>query len=172
MIYRYLLILIACTAVLAGIQIPNFIDQYEKRLDAHLIEVNTNLRGFQEVADRYHGGSMDALIREHEASESPTFKDEAKPLREMVARQQAFRQEQKMLNTHLAAKSWHIAVNGHPELLRETQGNYSYTVPLTEDAIITGAVFAGLILLTTEVIAAIVGLLFRRRRRQRMSSFR
>jgi len=43
-LYRYFLILIACTAILFGVQIPNFVDQYEKRLDAHFLEVQNNLR--------------------------------------------------------------------------------------------------------------------------------
>jgi hypothetical protein len=47
MLYRYLSIAIAGAAILIGIQIPNFVDQYEKRLDAHVIEVTTNMRGFQ-----------------------------------------------------------------------------------------------------------------------------
>ncbi|MBW2674963.1 MAG: DUF2937 family protein, partial [Deltaproteobacteria bacterium] len=59
-LYRYFLILIACAALLFGIQIPNFVDQYEKRLDAHFIEVENNLRGYQEIADRYYDGSVAA----------------------------------------------------------------------------------------------------------------
>lgn len=166
MVYRYFLIVIACAALLVGIQVPNFVDQYQKRVDAHLIEVSTNLRGFQEVADRYHGGSFDALIREHENSTSPTFKAEAKPLREMLARRATFLHEQQMLNTHLAAQSWHIAVNGHPELVRETRDRYTYNIPLTEQAVVAGLVFAGLLVVSIEIIAKLLSLLFYGRRRR------
>jgi hypothetical protein len=82
-IYRDFLILVACVALLLGIQVPSFVDQYEKRLDAHFIEVKNNLRGFQEIADKFHGGSLEALIAKHEASEDRTFKDEARPIRNM-----------------------------------------------------------------------------------------
>src|SRR5581483_6371599 len=67
-LYRYLLILIACVALLMGIQIPSFVDQYEKRLDAHLQEVQADLKGYQDIANRDFGGSMEALIRRHKES--------------------------------------------------------------------------------------------------------
>ena len=38
LIPRFLLLCLAVASVLVGIQAPNFVDQYEKRLDAHLIE--------------------------------------------------------------------------------------------------------------------------------------
>jgi hypothetical protein len=167
MLYRYFLVAVACAAILIGIQIPNFVNQYEKRLDAHLIEVATNLRGFQEIADRYHGGSFEALLHEHEASSSPTFRDEAKPLREMLTRRQIFLGEQRALNTHLAGKTWHIFYNGHPELVRETQAAYAYNVPLSEDALIAGAGFAALAVLVTEIVAQLAAWLLAARRRRR-----
>ena len=46
-LYRYLLIVIACIVMLMGIQIPNLVDQYEKRVDAHLREVTVNLKPYQ-----------------------------------------------------------------------------------------------------------------------------
>lgn len=171
MLYRYFLIAIACAAILVGIQIPNFVDQYEQRLDAHLVEVTTNLRGFQEIADRHHGGSFEALLREHEASTSPTFRDEAKPLREMLARRQAFLHEQQALNTHLAGQALHIFFNGHPELVRETQAGYGYNIPLTEDAVVAGALFAAALVLLTEILAQLLAWLLAARRRRRARYF-
>lgn len=165
MLYRYFLIAISCAAILVGIQIPNFVDQYDKRLDAHLIEVSTNLRGFQDIADRYHGGSFEALLREHEASTSPTFRDEAKPLRAMLMRREAFLQEQQALDTHLGGQALHIVFNGHRELVAETQANYSYNLPLTADAVAAGAVFALIVVLLAEIVGQTIAWSLRRRRR-------
>lgn len=171
MLYRYFLVAIACTAILVGIQIPSFVEQYERRLDAHLIEVTTNLRGFQEIAERYHGGSFEALLREHETSTSASLRDEVRPLRAMLARRDAFLGEQRALQTHLAGKTWHIVFNGHPELVRETRAQYGYTVPLTEDALTAGAVFAALAVLVTEIIAQIGAGWRAIRRRRRAHTF-
>ena len=65
-IYRYFLILIACISILLGIQIPSFVDQYEKRLDAHFLEVTNNLRGYQEIAEKFFNGSITELIKKHD----------------------------------------------------------------------------------------------------------
>ncbi|MBD3649377.1 MAG: DUF2937 family protein, partial [Pseudomonadales bacterium] len=56
MVYRYFSIILASLLLLTGLQVPSFVDQYEKRVDAHLLEVTENLRGFQEIADEYYGG--------------------------------------------------------------------------------------------------------------------
>ena len=76
-LYRYFLIIAACGSLLLGIQIPNFVNQYEMRLDAHLSEVKNNLQGYQDIADRLYDGSITTLISKHEQSDDQTFKQEA-----------------------------------------------------------------------------------------------
>src|SRR5687768_15679810 len=104
MIYRYFLIVIACAVLLFGIQVPNFVDQYEKRLDAHFIEAANNLKGFQEIADQYFAGSIEALIAKHESSEDSIFRDEAKPIRNIYQRYVRFKSEKVALETTLPHK--------------------------------------------------------------------
>jgi hypothetical protein len=161
MIYRYLLIAIASVSILMGIQIPNFVDQYEKRLDAHLIEVTENLRGFQEIADRYHQGSLEALIREHEESKGLTFRDESKPLKAMYERYKAFRDEQLSLKTNLAGKAVHLVLKGNRPLVDETYSNYSFNIPLNTSAVISGLLFAALALGIVEVVVTLIAWSFR-----------
>ena len=79
---HYIFLVVLCvSAFMFGVQIPNFVDQYEKRIDAHYIEVNENFKGFQEIADRFHNGNIESLIKKHEASNDLTFKAESEPLR-------------------------------------------------------------------------------------------
>ena len=75
-LYRYLLIVIACVALLAGIQLPNLVDQYQKRIDAHLREVTANLKPYQEIANKFTGGSLDQLIELHRRSNEKAFQDD------------------------------------------------------------------------------------------------
>jgi hypothetical protein len=160
-IYRYFLIFIACASILFGIQIPSFVDQYEKRLDAHFIEVKNNLRGYQEIADRYHNGSMEALISKHEDSEDRTFREEAKPIRNMYDRYLRFKEQKSALDTNLAGKLAVIAANRDRELVDETYANYSYTVPLDKAAVFAGSLSAAVALLVIELLAATILWLFR-----------
>ena len=162
-LYRYFLIIIACTAILFGIQIPSFVDQYEKRLDAHFIEVQTNLRGFQEIADRFHGGSLEALIEKHEKSNDATFQGEAEPIRNMYRRFLKFKAEKTALATSLPKKLAFILTQGDKELVNETRRSYSYTIPLNQSAVTSGVIAAASVILVFELLRIVFAALARPR---------
>jgi hypothetical protein len=159
-LYRYLLILLACAALLMGIQVPNFVDQFGKRLDAHLQEAQTNLKGYQEIADRETGGSMDQLIARHAASQDPVFSREAKPIQDLYQRYQRFSAEKAALATSLPGQVLYLARNPDQELLRETYDNYSFAVPLDSTAVAAGFAAAAVILLPVELLGLILAGLF------------
>lgn len=98
---RLFLLLSASGALLLGIQLPGFVDQYEKRVDAHFLEVSSNLKPFQDIADRFHGGSMKALIEKHEQSTDPTFHAEGAAIRKMHDRLLRFQNEKFQLQASL-----------------------------------------------------------------------
>jgi hypothetical protein len=155
-IYRYFLILVACVAILLGIQVPSFVDQYEQRLDAHFIEVKNNLHGFQEIADKFHGGSLEALIAKHETSEDRTFKEEARPIRNMYERYLRFNQQKVALETNLPGKIAFLATDGDKQLLNETYSSYSFTVPLNQSAVFAGFLSVAAVILLIELFRAII----------------
>jgi hypothetical protein len=163
--YRYLLILIACGALLLGIQIPSFVDQYEKRLDAHLSEVKNNLQGYQDIADRLYGGSLATLIAKHEQSDDETFKQEARPIANIFNRFQHFNKEQAALATGLAGKIAYLATKGDRELMDETFHDYSFTIPLNESAVVAGFTFMVIVVFIVEILRVTAARLFRPGRR-------
>jgi hypothetical protein len=77
------LVLIAGTV--AGGCMPGFIQQYRQRVGGRLDQVQLDLAPFQEIARRYHGGDMDALVRHHLASTDPTFHAEGQALQAMLS---------------------------------------------------------------------------------------
>lgn len=156
-LYRYLLILIACGALLLGIQVPNFVDQYQKRLDAHLQEVQTNLKGYQDIADRDFGGSLDALIRKHKDSDDATFRDEAAPIESMYLRRVHFEAQRSALQASLPQQAWYLLLHGDRELLSETWASYSFAVPLNGLALLSGFGLAALLLIVVEILAGLFG---------------
>lgn len=164
-IYRYFLILIACISILLGIQIPSFVDQYEKRLDAHFLEVTDNLRGYQGIAEKYFNGSIPELIKRHEASEDKTFKEESQPIRNIYERYLKFKAQKESLNTNMAGKVFFIAVKRDRELINETFANYSFMIPLNKEAVITGFIFAAVMLLIFELLKISIYRLFRSKKR-------
>ena len=164
-LYRYLLIGIACGALLLGIQVPNFVDQYEKRVDAHLLEVKNNLRGYQDIADRLYGGSIAALIDKHQQSGEEPFKQEARPIKNMLDRYEHFAREQSSLAAGPIKRVAHIITRGDRELLGETYRNYSFTVPLNQGAVVWGFIFMGVVVGMIETLRMALLRIWRAKRR-------
>jgi hypothetical protein len=161
-IHRYLMIIVACVALLIGLQIPNFVDQYEKRVDAHLREVTVNLQSFQDIANKYFGGDMHMLIELHRNSVEKPFQEEGAAIEKMVQRKLRFEADLTALKTSLPQKALHVLLHGDQELLDEVLGQYSYAVPLNQDALIFGAVVALIILLSIELLLAFVRVIIRK----------
>jgi len=135
---EYTIRLVFTAGILFGVQVPNFIDQYTQKVSAHYLEAAENFSGFQATADKFHGGSVKALIERHETSDDPVFQSEASPIKEIHSRIQAFSSELKALNTNLFSKIFHVAFKSDRAVLKETVSEYSATVPLNTDAIICG----------------------------------
>jgi hypothetical protein len=158
---RYLIVVVASISLIFGIQVPNFVDQYAKRVDAHFVEVNQNLRHYQEIAARYYNGSLYSLIAFHENSADKTFREEGAAIGSMYKRKRQFEADKLLLQGGFLWKAINIAIDGDRELLRETAANYSYAVPLNQDAIIAGVVLAAATILMVEFMLGLLGYLGR-----------
>lgn len=139
MFHRYLLIALFGAGLLAGIQGPSFAGQYATRIDAHWREVAENLRAFQEIADRFHGGSLPALIAHHRDSSDSTFQSEGDAIQNMVDRRSRFAAERMaMEEKDFAKRAAHILLSGDREILKETQAGYSPEIWLNREAVFAG----------------------------------
>lgn len=76
--------LVLLAGTIAGGCVPGFIQQYRQRVGGRLDQVQIDLAPFQQIANRYHGGDMDALVRHHLASTDPTFHAEGAALQAML----------------------------------------------------------------------------------------
>jgi hypothetical protein len=157
MLRAYLRLVLFGVGLLAGVQVPGFVDQYAKRVSAHYIEVTRNFAGFQLTADQYFAGSIDALIAHHEASPDAIFKDEAQIIRALHGRLQSLAAELDAMRRSMLSRIAHVAFRADPDILKETLAAYTYSVPLNQDAILSG-VAAGL-LLALAVESLMLGLL-------------
>lgn len=152
MIHRYFMIAVFGACLMLGIQAPNFVEQYGKRIDAHYLEVVENLKGFQDIADRFHGGDILALVRHHETSRDSTFRAEAEPIRRMVERKARFGGEREALKGAFARKAAHLLVRGDRETIGETYEMYSPGLRLDRQAIGTGLAAALFVCLLLEMM--------------------
>lgn len=149
MLYRYFSILSATVLVLCGLQVPGFINQYEQRVSAHLLEVRDSLSRFQEIANRHHEGSLEALIDHHRQSGDPTFVSEADVIAALYERYRRFSGELTALETSLLGRVTHIAVAADRDLVEETATHYLWIITLNRESIVCAAValIVGIVLL-------------------------
>lgn len=147
---RYFMIVIACTFLLLGMQLPNFADQYVKRVDATLREVTINFQPFLIIANQHTGGDIEALIALHRQSNVAVFKSEADAIERIYRRKLHFEAEHKAMQTHLPGQLFHLLFRADDALMEQTLLQYSATVPLTQRALLAGGTVALFMLLLLE----------------------
>lgn len=125
-------------AVFAAACIPSFIAQYRQRAGGRLDQVLLDLAPFQAIADRYHGGSLDALIRYHLASSDPTFHQEGTALQAMVSSAARLREIVAGLNTDLVRQCLYLLQHHDTDLMRATWSIFQPGFALT----LQGVLFA------------------------------
>ena len=154
MLRGYLRLVVFSVGLLVGVQAPGFVDQYVKRVSAHYSEAQHNFVGFQQAADQYFNGDVNALVAHHLASTDAVFKGEAKTIGDLFARIRALSAELAALNGPSIARLVHIIVNPNRDIFQETVAAYSYTVPLSPDAIAYGVITGLVLSLAVELILA------------------
>lgn len=155
-------------AFLLGIQIPGFIGQYSHRISAHHAEAVLHIKGFQEIADRYLNGNLEALIERHKRSSDPVFRAEARLIENAHVRIQRFSQELAALDANLFYQIFHVTLHADPEVLKESISGYSATAPLEAETAICGM---GLGILTAagfNLLFSLTGLMIGSGRRRRL----
>lgn len=130
---------------LLGGQIPGFVDQYTKRVDAHLIEARINFSGFLAIAQQLHGGSVEALIEHHRKSTDLTFNKEADVIEGIYNRVKLLEKQSAALTGNIFQNSFYVLTNADKNLFTETYKNFSPQILFNKETIIfaclAGALF-------------------------------
>jgi hypothetical protein len=131
-------------------------------VDAHLREVGVNLLPFQDIANKYFGGDLNKLIELHRASVEKPFQEEGAAIEKMIARKLRFEADLAALSTSLPMKALHVLLHGDKEMRDEVLGQYTYAVPLNQDALVFGTCVALVILLLVELLFALARIVFKK----------
>jgi len=166
MLYRYLLLLVAVLTAFIGVQIPNFLTQYQQRLDAQHSEAMVYYRQYQQIATAHFGGDVQRLIDHHRASTDAAIRDSAEPIQTLVHRIERFRSQQQGLQTGYLGQLWFLVTQADTELRENTWRMYSYNVPFIQQALLTGLAFALLVVLALDALLSGLKRIVRRRPRR------
>jgi Protein of unknown function (DUF2937) len=134
---RVLLIL----AVVAGGLVPGFISQYRQRLGGRLDQARLDLAPWQKLADQYHHGDLQQLIRYHLDSTDSTFHAEGSIIQSLLTSVHELQAAVDALHTGLFHQVLYLAGHADPALLRATFADWVPTFALSAE----GLVFAVLI---------------------------
>ena len=107
-------------AILAAGCVPSFIEQYRQRLGGMLDQANRDLALFQDIANRFHGGDIQRLIKHHLASTDPTFRAEGTAIQVMVETVARLQANVAALNTDLFTQVRWITQDGDATVARAT----------------------------------------------------
>jgi hypothetical protein len=138
-------------ALLLGLQIPAFVEQYEQRVDASLIEAKTNLAGFNFTADRYFDGDIKKLIAHYRASNDEVFQQDANSVESIVSRVSYLNEEAASLQGSPLLKAYHVLKSMHTPLFQETLNAYAFVVPLNAFSLMWGAGLAVFLVLLLDI---------------------
>jgi hypothetical protein len=152
--------------------VPSFVDQYGKRVSAHHSEVARNFAGFQDTANAYFGGSVEALVAHHFASTDQPFKDEARTIQKMYERLTAMTAELAAMSGPLIKQMIHVVFRPNREILDETWATYTYSVPLNAPAIGSGVAIGALLAMLAEALLVATVRLVRPRRHRSTATAR
>lgn len=157
----YVRLMVFAVGLLAGVQLPGFVDQYAKRVDAHYQEAKLNFAGFQQTADRHFGGDVEAMIQHHLASGDVVFQEDGDSIRKIWQRVQLLGKELQAVQQPFLQRSFHVLFAANDELMAETRLNYTYVVPLNQEAVLAGITIGFVVALLIELLIIGLARLFR-----------
>lgn len=128
--------LIFALGIFAGSQLPGFIIQYRQRLGGHLEQAKKQLKSFQEIAEKFHGGSIESLISKHLTSTDPTFNSEGIIIRNSLNEVNRLSESYKALDSNLPGQIKFLLFNTDWQIALQTWEIYEPGLILTPQAVI------------------------------------
>ncbi len=159
MFRSYLRLALFALGLLVGVQVPGFVDDYGKRVEAHRLEAQQALKGFRETAKRFFKGDLDALVAHYRTSDDPVMRSDAQSVAVLVERANWLEREWQAMHGPWYAQVWHLAVAADRQLLQETYDAYRYQVLLVPEAIAWGIACALLLAWLVEGLLLMIGML-------------
>lgn len=147
----YLRLTLFLAGVLVGVQIPGFVDQYGKSLEAHFIESNESMRQFRQDAEKYFDGDIEKLISHYKKNKDPVFTAGGESINSIYTRNIMLRNALKDFKHGSFSSYSHVFLSPVTDIRAEVWRNYTYSVKLDPTAISVGLLSGLTIALITEI---------------------
>lgn len=128
--------IVLVAGIVAAGCIPSFIAQYRQRVGGRLDQVIQDLAPFQEIANQFHHGSLQELIRHHLSSPDSTFHSEGAAIQAMVNSAEQLRLALEALNTDLFHQLAYLLAKIDPGIARATWEIFSPSFNLNVESVV------------------------------------
>ena len=132
--------IVLIAGVLAGGTAPSFVAQYRQRVGGRLDQARIDLAPFQDIANQFHHGSLDALIEHHLKSVDPTFHQEGEAVKALVDSVLRLQTEFAGLTGNLAHQAWFLVRHYDPNTLSATWEIYKPAFSLSVEGLVSAGV--------------------------------
>ncbi len=160
MLRSYIRLVLFTAGLLIGVQIPGFISDYSKRVEAHMLEAQQSLRGYNETAQRFFNGDVQALIQHYRSSDDPVFRTDADNINNLLTRNQTLDREWLALQGPWYSRAWHVLTAADTDIRNETWNGYTWQVLLSPEVMGWGLLCALLFSLVIESIVVFIDWVF------------
>lgn len=150
-IIEYIKLVIFVSAVLVGIQVPSFFDQYGQNLHARVSESAKSIEAFRDDAEKYFGGDLKRLVAHYEKQSDPVFVSGGESISSLLARNILLAGVLEEFNRTYYSAYLHVFLHPVAELRQDVWNNYSFTVVLNGASILVGILIAILLLACFEI---------------------
>ncbi len=150
-IVDYLRLILFTSGLLLGVQVPGFIDQYGKSLQAHLLESSLSLEEFEKDAQRYFDGNLNKLIAHYQNNPDPVIKDGGDSIAAIYNRNLTLTQAWASFTTSAYGAYTHVIFEPLIDIKNEVWSSYTYSIVLNLSAIISGLTCGFLLSLLVEL---------------------
>jgi len=126
-----------------GVQLPELLIQYQHRLSGHLTEAKLHLLQFQTIADKHYQGDLSAMVVKYQENAEPSIVSTADVINQIITRVDYLQQQ---LTTIIESSYIEQIINtimyADKMIMRQTIIEFSMAIPLSVNALSTGAVLA------------------------------
>ena len=92
------------------------------------------MAGFQNTANQFFKGDLQALVAHYQASDDPVFRSDAGSLGTLLNRQRLLDEQFQAMQGPWYIRVLQVAVAADPDIRQETWNGYSYQILLTPEA--------------------------------------
>ncbi len=143
---------------IAGVQLPEFIQQYTQLINGRLAEAEFHLSKFQLVADQHFEGSLNQLTTRYRDNSDPAIQQMGQTIIELSSRVEQFQAQISLLTQHhYLERLYYFILNLDYHSATLTAEQYVLAIPLTIEALLTGLISATILLLIRVGLFALVG---------------